>query len=297
MDIAERARLSFAQGWVESGGPMTDRVKAGCVAAVALAAAHADDPDILEATLQLGKLEGHWAAIFADREALHRDHGAAMTAAYRALCRAALDVPTAVARFRRALVSGSHADNRAAATATAVQLVHQAADTSRPEYRAAVDTIRDALQAGRDTGRAAGELLAGHREADGGSDRDDDAAGVAALGSFIRGNTSDVGDTLTRLADDDATEQDMISAVEAGTFGDAEAASGLYGDQAMSQAFGAGLLGAFAAAGLAQVSWVTAGGGRVCQRCYDLEAGSPYLLITAPRLGAHPRCRCILVPA
>jgi hypothetical protein len=47
---------------------MTPRVQAGCRAAVANALEHADDPGVLKATLQIGKLEGIWVTFFARRE-------------------------------------------------------------------------------------------------------------------------------------------------------------------------------------------------------------------------------------
>ena len=70
--IAPYARTAYAQGWAASGGPMTARVKAGCVAAVEHAIAHAEDPRILEVMLHLGRLEGAWALIYQRREEQHR---------------------------------------------------------------------------------------------------------------------------------------------------------------------------------------------------------------------------------
>ena len=72
--IAPYARTAYAQGWAASGGPMTGRVKAGCIAAVEHAIEHADDPHILEVMLHLGKLEGAWALIYQRREEQHRKH-------------------------------------------------------------------------------------------------------------------------------------------------------------------------------------------------------------------------------
>src|SRR5579859_1645562 len=58
--IAEQAREAYAEGWARTGGPLTDRVKAGCIAAVEMAREHPHDAGILEATLRLGSLEGTW---------------------------------------------------------------------------------------------------------------------------------------------------------------------------------------------------------------------------------------------
>src|SRR5215475_1321028 len=71
--LAAIAREAYAMGWAASRGPMTDRVRAGSVAAVDLALAHWDEPGVLEATLQLGHLEGIWAGIFDRRLQLHAD--------------------------------------------------------------------------------------------------------------------------------------------------------------------------------------------------------------------------------
>lgn len=299
-DIAARARLAYAQGWVESGGPMTGRVRAGCAAAVAVATGHADQPGILEATLNIGKLEGTWAAIFADREHVHHHHGRQITAAYRDLLGATLDVRAEVRRFRRSLNTpgglAQHADARTAATAASIRLVHQAADTSHPAYRVALAAITDAMGAAEQAGRDAATRLMGPREAappPSGSGRDNDTAAAATLGAFIRGTTTDVGNDLVVLDVGGATEDEMVAAIDEDTSGDGERASGLIGDQAISSGYGGGMLATFTRAALAQVNFVTAGDTKVCQRCSELEAGNPYTLFTVPSLGQHPSCRCV----
>lgn len=297
MEFAERARLAYIQGWVRSLGPMTPRVAAGCKAAVALAQTRADDPDVLEATLKLGELEGHWAAIYRDREAVHTKYGKAITAAYRALCKATLDVPGEVRLFRRMLDDGT--DTRTAATVVAHRLMGQALTTSAPQYRAAINTIRDGIAAANQAGRDAATLLLGPRETadnNSGSNDDDDQRAAGALLLLVRGNTTDVADQLASLADDGATEEEMVAAIEDGTSGDAEVASDLLGDSLLGQAFGAGMVAAFVAAGLTQALFITAGDHKVCPRCDELEQGNPYLLLDLPPLGQHPRCRCTHAP-
>ncbi|UXY25016.1 hypothetical protein N8I84_42070 (plasmid) [Streptomyces cynarae] len=53
---------------------MTERVKAASLVAVQTAIEHADDPRILEVTIDLGKLEGMWALLFGRREDKQREH-------------------------------------------------------------------------------------------------------------------------------------------------------------------------------------------------------------------------------
>ena len=46
-----------------------------------------------------------------------------------------------------------------------------------------------------------------------------------------------------------------------------------------------------------QLNFITALDERVCPRCEQCEAGSPYSASDAPEIPQHPRCRCALVPA
>src|SRR5437879_2320078 len=100
--FADQARVAFAIGWAATGGPLTDRVKAASMAAVALAVSHADAPGVIEATMQLGSLEGTWAQVYARREDLYRQHGATVLAAWQALVANGFDSATVVGAFRRA---------------------------------------------------------------------------------------------------------------------------------------------------------------------------------------------------
>jgi hypothetical protein len=46
-----------------------------------------------------------------------------------------------------------------------------------------------------------------------------------------------------------------------------------------------------------RVNFVTEGDAKVCPRCDQLEAGSPYRIGNAPDLPVHPGCRCALTPS
>ncbi len=306
-------RESWAAGWALSGGPLGgDRFTAGCLAAQDLAESYPDEHTLIEATLQIAKLEGTWARVFADREDVHTHHGPQVTAAYRALAKATMDVRGEVARFRRAVANAQHADIRTAATAAAVRLVQAAVDPGRPEYRAAVAALRDAISAAVGTGMDAGLLVAGPREAapppDPRSDADRNSEAAAALHRIIRGNTTDVANALTRLAaeeaQDDADREDraaeqadaMVEDVEDATSGDSERASALLGDETIGSSFLDGMVSAFVSIGLRQMAWVTAGDGKVCGTCTTYEDQSPYPAIMVPDT-PHPRCRCVIEPA
>src|SRR6185312_7314621 len=45
-------------------------------------------------------------------------------------------------------------------------------------------------------------------------------------------------------------------------------------------------------AGMSMIALVTAGDGKVCQRCVDAEDAGPYALFDAPILPLHYGCRC-----
>ena len=125
--LAETVRAAYAVGWAQSGGPMTERVKAGCLAAIGYALDNPDAPDLLEATINLGSVEGTWAHVLNRREALYRHHTAAVLDAWRALIDRA-QVADMVAGFRRAigLRESSQEDRerrRAEATAAALALL------------------------------------------------------------------------------------------------------------------------------------------------------------------------------
>jgi hypothetical protein len=44
------------------------------------------------------------------------------------------------------------------------------------------------------------------------------------------------------------------------------------------------------------VDIITVGDGKVCARCDDAEANSPYPTYSAPQTPLHPECRCAAVP-
>jgi 2'-5' RNA ligase len=166
--LLELARVAYSTGWAQSGGPFTERVSAGCRAALALAADNATDPTILEVTLQLGALEGMWATLFDRREALITSHAKLITTAWRAalgtdLIRHGVDMFTRQLGLRRLGLreSSDDQDERdilAAATEAARALLNQL--PNRPQWTALRKTMRDALAAGRAEGIVAAVAIA-----------------------------------------------------------------------------------------------------------------------------------------
>lgn len=313
------ARMAYAHGWARSGGPLTERVKMGCAVAVTLACERPDAPDVLETTLQLGSLEGTWAAIYDRRERLTAAHVAKATKAYRALL-AKLDVAAAIKALQAAIPATEaaqpdphRAEIEAAAMAQARRLLHTVTDdTSSPEYRAAVSAIADALIDGEAEGVAGGVALIVRATATVGVDFDlaftdahaalarlDDHWGDAQgwLGRIIDGNATDLGNALSSAAKDGGDYEALRDAAASVLDGEEIRSVETLIDLAMGQAFSNGALAIYAREGVTSVEFITAGGTRVCPICLAVEANNPYSLIEVPAPPRHPYCRCSLIPA
>jgi hypothetical protein len=307
--IPEAAAEAYAAGVAAAGGMLTDRVIAGATVAVRLAVEHADDPRILEVTLDLGKLEGLWARLFQRREDLIRYHSRLVAKAWRELLTAELVTEAVRALHRAHREQPGPAEWKLAVAAAAAGLL--ASLRSRPEFTGVRQAVRDALAAAQAEGAAAGAVLAADRAGLPSPDWDTefDTALDAVDGRYQLWADADAwtGRLLDRaswtfqraLADDPDTEDDAAlanSAVRA--LNDADHGPVPFTvDWAMTAAAAAGALAAYTAQGHSQAGWVTAGDGRVCRMCDTNEANGPYPLIEFPTLPAHPGCRCQAVPA
>lgn len=317
--LAERARTAYAVGWASSGGPLTDRVRAGCAVAVTLACEHADDPHILEATLQLGSLEGTWAAVYARRNAVYDAKQAAVMAAVRALL-SGLDLEPAIDQFRAAagITESDQADRverdrRTAEAVAAVAAVLLAAlgNHDDPDYQTLLTTMVNTLRDAQAEGVAGAIAIAAEQTGLVGIDFDrafaDARAELAAVDyleadatawmkTIVDGVARDVGRTVVDLAAGDATKDVLLAGAE-DLIADGELPSvTLLVDEAVSKAFARGGLGLYTRNGARTVDLMTAGDGRVCKRCRDAEAHGPYAILDAPVPSLHPWCRCVLVP-
>lgn len=311
-DVAEAARLGYAQGWIESGGPMTERVRAGCAAAMTMTVA---DPELLEVTIDLGHLEGTWAQVYDRRHKVYDRQLAATFAIWRRMARR-LDLTDAVARYR----SRPNLDQRAhrqsyARDAAAMALIPITAD---PDYEAYVSAIADALAdaqaegvagavgiAASQNGRHSVDYQAAYDDAAqvqptaSSQDRRTQAASVAA--AVLAGTRTNLARSLAKTTDQPDAEahaeaQAAIGADDDTSDDGGHSAAALILDQQIGRSFMAGALGWFVAAGARTVNWVTAGV-NTCLTCESYEDRNPWLAFEVPDVPVHPRCRCTIVPA
>jgi 2'-5' RNA ligase len=328
--VAEAAREAYLTGWALSGGPLTDAVAHGAEAAVRVALENADDPHVLEATLNIGKLKGLWALYFARREQIIADGIAAVRKAWQSAA-GKIGVIAVVDRLLAELgpwtgdgLSPERANAAAAAAAALLSGMYAA-----EEHGDLLAAVQDALLSGMAEG-AAGALALNAEQAGytviTGLEKAADAEGqvfsfdlayqqvYAQLANLpdlplmaqgwiqriIGGAAADTGKLLARMLAADATRKEMIAALtdalDAGAEADGASARAvaLFMDQAISQAMSRAALQLYASEGVADVYWVTAGDSRVCAACQELEDNSPYTPDQAPAPGEHPLCRCVL---
>lgn len=251
-----------------------------------------------DATIQLANLKGVWRPVYAHRQALHSTADAIILTAWRRDTHG-LDLAPAVTAWRQAVGETTPAQQHRRQAAAAAVLAALAA-RSWQRTRAAIAL---AAKRAHRAGYAAGTAIASRDETDdtpydtddsdytlGTGDLTDAAAAATATSVLTRALTAAATRAGQAIADspDDPTSdgEDVIDDGYDLT---------LAADVAVSAAYGAGLLAAYLAAGMQSVSWVTAGDGKVCVTCSNNEDGSPYSLLAAPSLPAHPRCRCCLV--
>jgi hypothetical protein len=295
--ITPYARTAYAQGWAASGGPMTDRVKAGCVAAVEHACAHADDPDVIEVTLRLGRLEGTWAAVYDQREKVHAEAERQALALWRAAVQS-LDLSALVQQATDQSPDTPAAQRRDTLTATATAILSLLWTTPQWEQlRAYLTAVYGEAYA---HGWAAAAAIHAEQRGTGGPDLadlaatvppDNSAAGPLAVLKALSGIVMAAARTLARtLARQPATTgpDDTEDTLDEGT----DLALGV--DMLTGGSYMAGLLAFLASIGADRVNFLTAGDGRVCAACEDAEDNNPYRLSDVPAPPLHPRCRCVL---
>ncbi|MEU5477440.1 hypothetical protein [Streptomyces mirabilis] len=288
---------------------MTERVRAACTAAVQTAIEHADDPRILEVTIDLGKLEGMWALLFQRREEQQAKHTRLVADVWRQL----IDRDSVVAmvdRFRQrvGLAEAQDPDKSNTATealAAAKAMLHALADlTGWTTLRAA---IREAIAAGRAEGMVNAVAIGAERAGRIGLDwniafndayqsleRLDELWGNADgwLGRTIDRAAGDLGRALANAAESGASRDEMINAaMDVLTSSDADAVAFVV-DWAMTTAADEGALSLYRSEGVLQVDVISAGDGIVCSACLDVEASSPWDILDAPPIPLHPICRC-----
>ncbi|MFE9844681.1 2'-5' RNA ligase family protein [Streptomyces goshikiensis] len=306
--IADVAREAFAAGWAMSGGPMTERVRVACGTAMQIATEATDDPDILRATIDLGRLEGMWALLFQRREEQQVKHTKLVGAAWEPLIDRQA-VTTAVDGFRAqmGLAEARGPDwsrVRAEAVAAAKKMLYALIDvTGFGKLRQA---LRDAIAAGRAEGVVNAVAIAAERGAQVGLDwniafkdayrsmeRLDElwADADGWLARTLDGAAGDLGSALADGMEAGLTRDEMIDAAMDILTAD-EGAVAFTVDWAMTTAADEGALALYRSEGVLQIDIITAGDGRVCSSCIDAEAGSPWHIGDQPRMPLHPSCRC-----
>lgn len=323
-DIAPYARVAFAQGWAASGGPMTEQVKAGCLAAIELAVEHADQPDILEVTLHLGHLEGTWATVYDRREKLYAHHIKAVTDLWRRAAQR-LDLTLAIRRYRQSLglaEADGDTDRRrliAQTIAATVLAFIAGSDSPADDRNALIGAIANALKAAQAEGWA-GAVAIGAEQAGIAGAADVGVIGInfdlafkdawnalgdlgnqwadatGWLGRIVDGAAKDLGGRLSALAADGASFEDMLAgAQDVLDSADVRAVSAIV-DLAMGQSFSRGALALYGREGVQTVDFITAGA-RVCPVCLDIESKNPWQRNEVPVPPRHSRCRCNLQAA
>jgi hypothetical protein len=311
--IRPYARTAYAQGWAASGGPMTDEVRAGCIAVMDLCVEHAHEPDVLEVALHLGHLEGVWAQVFARREALYRAHIHAVLKAWRAALDG-VDVAGAVQIFRQQVGLSEAVDREAlrrmkeAARNAAVRLLQWV--PGKAAWQGLRDAMRAVVTSGRAEGYASALAVAASKQQMIGFDFDiafqhaydamenlGDAWAAADpwLERMVGRAADEFGRTLGDLASQGADYEQMVAAgldVLQDTTADRDIV-GFIVDWAASTGMSRGALDLYASEGVQQVSWLTAGDGRVCPVCETNGQESPFLITDFPTMPAHPLCRCV----
>lgn len=295
-------RAAYAAGWAAiPDAPMTERVRAACAAHMRWAAGHLDAPDLLEATIDTGALEGTWALIHKRREDLHAKHAAAVLAVWRGIVH---DLPAAEAVQRYRVALGIHeADQdptrkgrlKAAAAAAVGWLLAHVRQSSQEQHL--VDTLTEAIREGMAEGATTAVLLAAEQAGETG-DPELIYAGRLAEAVVPPGTAQQVESAILSAATTDgtrallavegpadATAEDLTGVLE----GDGKAAD-LMVDMAVGRGYTAGMLSTWLRLGGTSVDFVTAGDGKVCPRCEAAEEGSPYTMLGAPQPPLHPRC-------
>jgi hypothetical protein len=288
---------------------MTDRVRAGYTAAVALAEADPDRPDVLEATLRLGHMEGTWAAIFGRRDALHVRVAADVAKAWGALVDD-VDVDELVGDAEDTLAAaGDDGQTRTAAvtTVTGHALTALRALTATTGWEALRTAVADGVAAGHAEGAANAAALSADRA--GGIGFDHDTAHADALTAVAgRADVTSAADTALHLAlaatsgivarrlvrgvlDGDNT--DGLTRVVVDNLTDAAAVTA-EAVHAVETAMSASMWRLYQVGGVSQVRLVTVGDGRECAPCVRAEDAGPYDLFDAPILPRHHGCRCVL---
>jgi 2'-5' RNA ligase len=314
-DLDTAAREAYAAGWAGTGGPMTDRVKAGCAAAIRMVREHRHDPGVLELALQLGSLEGTWAQVYDRRDKLRAAHEAKAMAAWKTVITRGL-IADAVADFERRIgpaesALGDRIQQITDAATTAVGKLLQALPATRA-WQAIRAAFRNALAAGRAEGAVDAVAIAADKAGRVGLEWDglfdhmydalDDLGSLWSeadgwLGKMLGRAAADLGRSLAASARAGETYAQMLAgAMQVLDSDDVDAVSFVV-DWAQSTALSQGALDLYRSESVTAISWMDAGDGRVCPTCESNAENGPYAPDDFPECPDHPRCRCCAAAA
>lgn len=255
-------------------------------------------------TINISDTKGIWRPVYAHRQALHATADQLVLDAWRRDIRG-IDLKPAVKAWRQTLgeaLTDTQRHRRDTAAAAVLGTL------SARSWRRTKTALATAAKHAHRAGWAAGHAIVTRDQGDD-SDYDepdgDYSVGSPNLSDHLAQGTATA--TLTaalaatarragRAIADNADDSEDDGEGDGEDVLDDAYDMGLATDLAVSAAYGAGLLAAYIAAGLFSVQWISAGDERVCQTCLNFEDGSPYSLLGAPRIPAHPMCRCVLAP-
>lgn len=306
--IVPYARAAYATGWAASGGPMTERVKAGCLAAVQYAVDHADESDIIEATLKLGSLEGVWADIYDRRDKLYTANVQAAMAAWQVFVKD-LDVQQIVkaARQQAGLVEATKIDQTTAEYAAGIVLSQLMSLLAHADWVKLRQAVTSALSSGLAEGQAGAMALLADKIGATGFNFDKAFADaqaqyvsnpyLASVEGWI-GQLMDVVANATgrRIAQSIADGEDLQDTEDAASEAvqNPQNSMSYIIDMITHLAISAGILWWLRNNGAANIWYITAGDERVCGECDAAEENSPYYIADVPTPPLHSRCRCSL---
>jgi len=273
-----------------------------------------DSPGVLEVAIHLGRLEGVWARVFARRFAAMEDYTVRVRKVWRSAV-ADFDVRGAVALYRQALGLSETAEDpdwvrrakREARDAAMRLLAWMPGTDSWQKLR---DLMREVIRTARAEGYvdalAAASTAEQHlnfawdiafRHAYDALENDTAlwAESDTWLNRMLGRSADEFGLTLGNLAAQGADYSQMLAAavdVLQDTVEERDTV-GFIVDWAMSFGMSKGALDLYASEGVRNVTWMTAGDGRVCPTCERYGEESPYPIMDFPSMPAHPLCRCV----
>ncbi|WP_034090428.1 hypothetical protein [Streptacidiphilus albus] len=262
-------------------------------------------------TLNLGALSGVWASVYALRDRLEAAADREVIAEWRSVVEG-LDLTDVIATVEQSAPAAGGDPAAAALRRRHLQQVTAAAVLARltmvtraPGWPALIAVLVAALR----RARAAGQR-AGHAVGDGSDDGlDDDGQDDDASGDDARDQVSayDVAAAALKALAAVVARQ-LLAAVAGGSSTSALASlvatalsDGLVWTLTVTTALGVvfttGMGTAYAARGVLQFDFVTAGDASVCATCADAEDANPYPAASVPFPPLHPNCRCSIEPA